>query len=104
MLRADGEVDVVATRSLVLGLEEDPLLEDRELELRPGDAVLVYTDGLTDAYAPRRIVTARDVIAALRGCAGHGPAEITQRLTAFLPEDSGTPRDDILVLVAQIPG
>ena len=105
MLRADGEVEVIATSSLVLGLEEDPILEDRELELRPGDALLAYTDGLTDAFAPRRIATVDDVIAALRGGAGQSAAEITQRVTAaLLPESLGKPRDDILVLVAQIPG
>ena len=105
VLRADGEIDVVATRSLVLGLEEDPILEDRELELRPGDAVLLYTDGLTDAYAPRRIATVHDVIAALRTGAGQSAAEITQRVTtALLPDGWGKPRDDILVFVAQIPG
>ena len=105
VLRAGGEVEVIATSSLVLGLEEDPILEDRELELRPGDALLAYTDGLTDAFAPRRIATVDDVIAALRGGAGQSAAEITQRVTAaLLPESLGKPRDDILVLVAQIPG
>ncbi|MFL5870670.1 MAG: PP2C family protein-serine/threonine phosphatase [Solirubrobacterales bacterium] len=105
VLRADGQVEVVETRSLVLGIEENPGLEDRRLDLRPGDAVLIYTDGLTDAYAPRRVARVDDVAAALRSAAGANAGEITERVTAALLADgSGNPRDDILVLVARVPG
>jgi integral membrane sensor domain MASE1 len=104
VLRGDGEVEVITTRSLVLGLEANPILTERELDLRPGDALLVYTDGLTDAYAPRRIAKVDDVVSVLRTVAGQNAAEITQRVTAaLLSEGLGEPRDDILVLVAQIP-
>jgi serine phosphatase RsbU (regulator of sigma subunit)/integral membrane sensor domain MASE1 len=104
VLRADGEVDVIETHSLVLGIEEDPALEDRELDLGPGDALIVYTDGLTDAFAPRRIVRVDDVAAVLQTAAGRSAAEITERVTStILSDEWGNPRDDILVLVARVP-
>jgi serine phosphatase RsbU (regulator of sigma subunit) len=88
----------------VLGIESDPLLEDRRVELAAGDVLIAYTDGLTDAYAPRRISTADDVAAVLAGCADLGASEIAQRITAaMLSEGSGRPRDDILLLVLRIP-
>ena len=49
----------IAERSLaptgpLLGLVEHPLLEERKVALAPGFRVVVYTDGLLEAYAPGR--------------------------------------------------
>ena len=52
VLRAYGGVERVGARTLVLGLEPDPLLEDDGVDLAAGDALVFYTDGLTDAHAP----------------------------------------------------
>jgi integral membrane sensor domain MASE1/serine phosphatase RsbU (regulator of sigma subunit) len=105
VLRADGRVESLPTPSLVLGIEEDPGLADRPLELGAGDTLVVYTDGLTDAYAPRRISTADDVARVLARCAGMNAAEVTERLTgAMLSGGRGRPRDDILLLVLRVPG
>ena len=60
------------------GVVQDPDLTDATVELRPGDALVLYTDGLTDAYAPERIVTPADLAAALERCHGRPAAEITR--------------------------
>ena len=52
LLRADGTVETTGRPGLLLGLEPDPNLTDHTLELHRGDALMLYTDGLTDAYAP----------------------------------------------------
>jgi sigma-B regulation protein RsbU (phosphoserine phosphatase) len=36
---------------LILGVREDPYFEERRVRLRPGDAVLLYTDGITEAQS-----------------------------------------------------
>jgi integral membrane sensor domain MASE1/serine phosphatase RsbU (regulator of sigma subunit) len=104
VLRADGRVESVVTPALVLGVEPDPLLEDHRVELAAGEALIAYTDGLTDAYAPRRIATPADIAEVLAGCAGSNATEIAHHVTeAMLSDGRGKPRDDILLLVLRTP-
>jgi len=45
----DGEMQELARTGMVLGVLEDEVWESRSLELAPGDALVLYTDGATDA-------------------------------------------------------
>ncbi len=104
VLRVDGSVERVAEPALILGMEADPRLADEVLTLEIGDAIVYYTDGLTDAHAPGRIVRVDDLMVALRACSGLSAAEIAGRLTdAVLDPAAGRPRDDILLLVLRVP-
>jgi serine phosphatase RsbU (regulator of sigma subunit) len=104
LLRAEGTVERFDPGSLVLGVEDDAALSDREIELRPGDAMLIYTDGLTDAYAPTRIATEDDLAAVLIPLVGLRASDIAMRVTrAMLPAGWGRPRDDILLFVLRVP-
>lgn len=47
--RADGEVLTLGEPGLPLGLFPDASLRDRRVTLHPGDVLLLYTDGLTEA-------------------------------------------------------
>jgi phosphoserine phosphatase RsbU/P len=49
LLRDDGTVDCLAPSGLVLGVQEDATYDERTLELRPGDRLVFYTDGITEA-------------------------------------------------------
>jgi integral membrane sensor domain MASE1 len=104
VLRADDRVETLETPALVLGVEADPGLADRPVELRAGETLVVYTDGLTDAYAPRRISNTGDVARVLARCAGLSATETAERITsAMLSDGRRRPRDDILLLVLRIP-
>jgi integral membrane sensor domain MASE1 len=104
LLRGEGTVERYEMGSLVLGMEEEAKTSDRSIELRPGDAVLIYTDGLTDAYAPRRIATEDDLAAVLIPLVGLPAEQIAMQVTrAMLPEGWGRPRDDILLFVLRVP-
>jgi integral membrane sensor domain MASE1/serine phosphatase RsbU (regulator of sigma subunit) len=104
LLRGEGTVERFNLGSLVLGVEEDAALADRSIQLRPGDALLLYTDGLTDAYAPRRIASQDDLAALLIPLVGLDASQIVQHVTrAMLPEGWGRPRDDILLFVLRVP-
>jgi serine phosphatase RsbU (regulator of sigma subunit) len=73
-----------------------------QAELGPGDLLVLYTDGLTDAGAPRRVVTVDELLEILRGCAGLGLEDVLARLQAEAVGDA-EPRDDIALLALLVP-
>jgi PAS domain S-box-containing protein len=109
VLRADGRVDAVGTPGTLLGVLPDPQLSDDSVRLEPGDAVVLYTDGVTDARAPERVLSPADLAGLLRECAGLDAAAIAERIeraaTAPPPGangSSGDPRDDVAILVLRV--
>ena len=44
-----GEIQELAARGIVLGILEDIELEEREIDVAPGDVLVFYTDGVTEA-------------------------------------------------------
>jgi len=104
VLRANGRVDQVGQPGTLLGVLPDPKLADDSSELAAGDALIIYTDGLTDAYAPGRIVKRAGLIAALESCAGQSATEIASGVqNAVLGTAKAEPRDDIVLLVLRVP-
>jgi PAS domain S-box-containing protein len=108
VLRADGSVDTVGRPGMLLGVTGDPELSNDSTRLEPGDAVVLYTDGVTDARAPGRILSQSDLCALLGDCSGLDAtaiaARIEQAATAPDPEepDGPEPRDDVAILVLRV--
>jgi len=51
--RADGSVAEVPVRGTLLGCVAEPTLDSHAVRLEPGDGLLLYTDGVTEARAGR---------------------------------------------------
>ena len=103
LLRADGTVEAAGRPGLMLGFAADPELTDDALELGPGDALMLYTDGLTDAYAPDRSLDADDLASLLASCAGRSASEIADYIQhAALDDDIKQPRDDVALVVVRL--
>src|SRR5207249_2599989 len=51
--RKDGSIENLEKGGLLLGLFEDALYEMGEVEFRQGDALLLYSDGISEAFDSR---------------------------------------------------
>ncbi|ONH24370.1 GAF domain-containing SpoIIE family protein phosphatase [Pseudofrankia asymbiotica] len=102
--RRDRTVTTVGAHGLVLGVFKDPELSTTRLRLRPGDTLLLYTDGVTEA---RR---GHDQFGddRLRGLFATTDAASADALTAtietaVLAHADGPPQDDIAILAIHLP-
>jgi sigma-B regulation protein RsbU (phosphoserine phosphatase) len=98
VVRADGRIEELGEGTL-LGMIAGVRSEDVSTHLDLGDALALYTDGLTEANAPRRIVTVDEMTAPLR----HGSPRTAQHVVDALLNPIaavGEVRDDIAILAA----
>jgi serine phosphatase RsbU (regulator of sigma subunit) len=103
--RADGAIQEVGPSGTLLGLMPDPRLEDERVGLGPGDALVLYTDGITEARAPERVLDPAALHAALREVHPPTAQRIVEQLAALAVGKEGTPpRDDIAVLALRARG
>jgi PAS domain S-box-containing protein len=100
LLGADGGAEAVPCPGTLLGVEPDARSEDREVELAPGDTLVLYTDGVTEARRDRPL-TPEDLAAALRSSAPDGAAAVAREVVRLAEAGAagGTLRDDLAVLV-----
>jgi serine phosphatase RsbU (regulator of sigma subunit) len=104
VLRGGGESGEVGAPGTLLGIVPDPDLEDSDVLIRPGEALVLYTDGVTDSAAPQRIWSAGELMDAVGSPAGLDADTIAERvMQAALSEAGGEPRDDIAILVLKVP-
>jgi integral membrane sensor domain MASE1 len=97
IVRADGEVEDAGGAGMLLGVFESPVLEDHEIALVPGDALILYTDGLVElGEAGDGFAWMRDL---LRGCVRGSAAEIADRLRLAASSRAERLDDDQAVLV-----
>jgi serine phosphatase RsbU (regulator of sigma subunit) len=81
----------------------DPRLTDITENLTEGDTWMLYTDGITEAGAPERLLDAPDLIALAERCTPASAAEVAACLERAAVEASdGDPHDDIAIVVLRV--
>jgi PAS domain S-box-containing protein len=103
LLHADGHVEPVGVSGQLLGLWPEFEAFSSRLELEPGATLVFYTDGVTDAHAPDRILGTDDLAALVAACAGGRASQTAEHIERTVTESlRGEPRDDIALLVLEV--
>jgi PAS domain S-box-containing protein len=100
ILRHDGTVETVAVSGPLIGMRSSAEHQPEQVILEPGDRIIMYTDGLTDAGAPERILDEAqlmEILADAHELEGEALAHHLERRAAA----GGDPRDDIAILLVE---
>ncbi len=104
-LRGDGTVEPVGVPGRVLGPFPELGAVDRLVRLDRGDALLLYTDGVTEARGADGFFGDERLRATLQSCAGSSADDTVKTVERTLNDfHGGRPRDDIAFVVLRIPG
>jgi GAF domain-containing protein len=100
LIRSDGSVAPVGQPGHILGVFEAPLLSDVAVELLPGDAILLYTDGLIDPRAWGADAVEEKLEAFLRGLPPSNADELVDGVNGLLPDTDL--QDDVALLAVRV--
>jgi serine phosphatase RsbU (regulator of sigma subunit) len=102
VMRAGGSAEPVGLPGTLLGVVPDPGLVDQHLHIAPGEGLVLYTDGVTEAQAPDILLEPRDVARMVGEWRMCDASETARRIEqAVLHEDRRSTQDDIAILVVR---
>ena len=101
LVRVDGTVEEISCPGRALGVFPDAELDDTHTRLMPGETVVFYTDGVTEARDPDGGFFGEERLHRFVGAhAGEHAADLARTLkNAVLEFQEGYPRDDLALLV-----
>jgi serine phosphatase RsbU (regulator of sigma subunit) len=104
VIRHEGRVESAGGDGMLLGLFAAPDLAEQTIELEPADAIVFYTDGITEAGAPRNMLGEEGFRQVLSRCVGMTAEQICASIDEVLltwQTEKGH-RDDCAVLVLRV--
>jgi PAS domain S-box-containing protein len=102
LVRADGSLREIGVPGMLLGVVADPELHEETETLEPGDAIVLFTDGVPDERASKGGPDPR-FRALLREHAGRPAAEIVDAVRSMvLDRTAASPADDAAVVVVRV--
>ncbi|MDB5358552.1 MAG: hypothetical protein JWN24_5005 [Phycisphaerales bacterium] len=102
---SDGSIcPLDAVGSYPLGIEESETFKEATVQLEPGDTLLLYTDGITEARGTEGDLFERDRLARVFRDGGDRPADLIKRLREAVRahEHGQTARDDQTLVAARV--
>jgi serine phosphatase RsbU (regulator of sigma subunit) len=106
LIDAAGQARTVELPGLLLGVRQGSSTHDVELRLGEGETLVLYTDGLLDAGAPRHGLTPEELgerVSERVREGAHAPASLVGELERLaLSNGEGRLRDDVAILAARI--
>jgi serine phosphatase RsbU (regulator of sigma subunit) len=105
LLASGGSASCPELKGTMLGIRSGCDVLDFNLELAPGSTLVLYTDGLLDAGAPRNGLIPLELCHLLIDHAGAAPPVIVQQLERLaLSSGAGRLRDDVAIVAARVDG
>jgi serine phosphatase RsbU (regulator of sigma subunit) len=105
VVRADASrpVEFLPRTGMVVGVMEETSWETAAISLEPGDYVVIYSDGMTEAINPAGELYGRErLVVEAEGMRGHSPFEIRQHLLESVQAFSGTEQEDDITLLVLV--
>jgi serine phosphatase RsbU (regulator of sigma subunit)/PAS domain-containing protein len=103
VVRADGRVELLEGDGLPLGLFDDAQPSPAEIELRQGDLLFFYTDGVTEARSADLEFFEDRLVDELAAGAGRSAAETVRAVQELVTEFSqGELRDDLTIVAVKV--
>jgi phosphoserine phosphatase RsbU/P len=100
----DGRVRTIGRTGHLLGVFDEVAIDDTSIELAPGESVVLYTDGVTEARSAAGFFGEERLSSLVSSCAGWGATETADRIVdEVLSHQGGGASDDIAVAVVRVP-
>ncbi|HYK17138.1 MAG TPA: PP2C family protein-serine/threonine phosphatase, partial [Bryobacteraceae bacterium] len=97
LVRADGSLERLEATATVLGVFKQWSSDERSVELRPGDAVVLYTDGVTEAGVVSGAEFGEDgLLSLVQRSRGESAGELVERIVSAVEGDR---HDDVTAVV-----
>jgi serine phosphatase RsbU (regulator of sigma subunit) len=104
VIRASRVVEETDCIGTLLGVFPEAELDDRQVDLGPGDAILFYTDGVTEQFGRNGTAGDARLVSLLWDSEGMDAGQIADRIYGEAAlEEAGAPRDDIAIVVLRVP-
>jgi sigma-B regulation protein RsbU (phosphoserine phosphatase) len=105
LVTAAGRGGPVGLPGTLLGIVPRPTLHDTTVELHPGDVVLFFTDGVTEARRDAEFYDDERLLRTLTALRHEDAGTIAERIGDEVVDfQDGLPRDDIALVVLRVPG
>lgn len=101
-LRPDGVAEIYPRGGMLLGAMPDARFVTRQVHLAPGDGLLLYTDGLTEAR-PGGAFFGEDGLVEFVGTRPRSARQLIDALTALIEGFDPPPTDDVALLAMSVP-
>jgi serine phosphatase RsbU (regulator of sigma subunit) len=103
VLHADGSTEPAGAPGSIIGIFDDAGFSDRVVDLTVGDALVLYTDGVTDERRGDEPFGEERLTQALAGLGAAGAQQIADGIVEAVEDFStGPQRDDVAVLVIRV--
>ncbi|MEM7391108.1 MAG: SpoIIE family protein phosphatase [Verrucomicrobiota bacterium] len=100
LVPADGQASILVTPGFPIGWVENPRYDEKTVQLKPGDRLYLYCDGITEAGNPEGELFGDDRLTQHLGSARGNDLEtsLSQLLGTIKTWTEGQPQDDISIL------